>query len=240
MDEPPPMRDEWERNAGDWVAWARKPGHDSYWKFHRDVFRELLPPPSGRVLDVGCGEGRLPRDMKSWGYSVVGVDGSPQMIRAAQEADPEGDYRVSDAASLPFDDGSFELVTAFMSLHDIDDFESAVREIGRVVSPGGYLCAAITHPFQTSGQFESSSRDARFVMDGSYFEARRVGGKPYVRDGMSMIFHSVHRPLHDYVAALASSGFAIDRLVESPDWSDPPGDRWRRMPLFLDFRARKI
>ena len=55
------------------------------------------------------------------------------MIRYAREADPDGDYRVADAASLPFDDAEFDLVTAFMSLHDIDDFEAALREIGRVL-----------------------------------------------------------------------------------------------------------
>src|SRR5690242_15898143 len=94
-----PMRDEWDAHAESWIAWARKPGHDSYWQFHRDVFRELLPSPSGHALDVGCGEGRLPRDLKSWGYSVVGIDGSPTMIRAAQEADPDGAYQVADGGS---------------------------------------------------------------------------------------------------------------------------------------------
>ena len=77
-------------------------------------------------------------------------------------------------------------------------------------------------------------------MRGSYFEVRRVGGRPYVRDGMSMTFHSIHRPLDDYVRAVTDAGFVIERLVETPDLSDPPGARWRRMPLFLDFRARKI
>src|SRR4051794_28155309 len=94
------MREEWDTNAEDWVAWARKPGHDSYWQFHRDVFRELLPRPAGSALDVGCGEGRFPRDLKSWGYSVVGVDASPTLIAYAREADPAGDYRLADAAEL--------------------------------------------------------------------------------------------------------------------------------------------
>ena len=234
MTEPSSLRDAWEEQAENWVAWARKPGHDSYWQYHRDEFRKLLPPPSGRALDVGCGEGRLPRDMKSWGYDVTGVDGSETMIRFARSADPTGDYSVADAASLPFDDESFLLVTAFMTLHDIDDFESALREIGRVLQPGGFLCAAITHPTQTAGEFDSRETDARFVISASYFEERRVGGKPYVRDGMTMIFHSVHRPLRAYFDILSELGLAVDRLFEVPDLSAPADDRWRRMPLFLD------
>ncbi len=110
------------------MAWARKPGHDSYWMFHRDVFRELLPPPAGRSLDVGCGEGRLPRDMKAWGYNVAGVDVSPTLIAAARDADPTGDYTMADAGELPFADGTFALVTAFMSLHDIDHSKMPSRD----------------------------------------------------------------------------------------------------------------
>jgi SAM-dependent methyltransferase len=233
-----PLRDDWETQAEKWVAWARAPGHDSYWQFHRDVFRELLPPPSGRVLDVGCGEGRLPRDMKSWGYDVVGVDGSQTLIRYAREADPAGDYRVADAAALPFPDRTFRLVTAFMSLHDIDDFGGALNEIARVLDPGGQLCIAIVHPMSSAGRFETRNADARFVIAGSYLDQRRYSDS-VERDGLAMTFSSVHRPLHAYFDGLAACGLLVDRLVEVPDLSDPPGDRWRRLPLFLQIRAKK-
>ncbi|HEY7023840.1 MAG TPA: class I SAM-dependent methyltransferase [Candidatus Limnocylindrales bacterium] len=234
------LAEKWDAEADNWVAWARKPGHDSYWQFHRDLYRRLLPEPAGRVLDVGCGEGRLPRDLKSWGYDVVGVDASATLIDYAREADPGGDYHVADAAELPFPDAAFGLVSAFMSLQDVDRYGVAIREAARVLGPGGSFCFAITHPMQTAGEFHGREPDAPFVITGSYFDERRVGGKPYVRDGMSMTFHSVHRPLQDYVAALAEADLAIDRLFEWPDLSDPPGHRWRRMPMFLDCRAKKI
>jgi SAM-dependent methyltransferase len=234
------MREAWEREAENWVKWAREPGHDSYWTFHRDIFRSLLPASAGKTLDVGCGEGRLPRDLKSWGYDVVGVDGSETMIGYAREADPAGEYITTDAATLPFPDRAFELVTAFMSLHDVDDFATAVREIARVLAPGGQLCAALTHPFSTAGEFDGSDRQAPFVVRESYFEPRRVGGKPYVRGGLQMTFNSMHRPLQAYLDALADVGMVVERVIETGDMTDPPGDRWRRMPMFLDFRARKF
>src|SRR5204863_10220435 len=91
----------WHEHAPEFITWARKPGHDSYWRFHRDVFVAGLPLPPGRVVDLGCGEGRLPRDLGRLGYDVIGIDPSTTLIEAAREADPSGDYRVADAAALP-------------------------------------------------------------------------------------------------------------------------------------------
>jgi len=59
------------------------------------------------------------------------------MIAAAREADPEGEYVEADAAALPFEDGSADLVIAFMSLMDMDEMPASVRELARVLEPGG-------------------------------------------------------------------------------------------------------
>jgi SAM-dependent methyltransferase len=232
------LRDAWEAEARNWVAWARAPGHDSYWRFHRDRFLELLPPPSGMTVDVGCGEGRLPRDLKARGYEVIGVDASQTLIEHAREADPEGDYRVADAASLPIEDASVQLVTAFMSLHDIDDMEGAVREAARVLAPGGRLCVAVVHPINSAGKFESRQPDAPFIIRESYFDERRYTDV-VERDTLRMTFASRHRPLQSYVGSLESAGLLVERAVEIADTTDPPGDRWQRLPLFLHLRAVK-
>jgi SAM-dependent methyltransferase len=220
------------------VRWVRTPGHDTYDKFHRDVFRRLLPEPAGRCLDVGCGEGRLPRDMKSWGYEVVGVDVSQTLIRYAREADPVGEYLVVDGASLPFDEETFALVTAFMSLHDMDDGHSAASHMARVLRRGGRLCIAIVHPMSSAGRFESRDADARFVIDGSYTTPRTYAD-PVERAGLPMTFSSRHRPLQAYFDMLTDAGLVIERVVEVADTTAEPGSRWRRLPLFLQLRATK-
>jgi len=232
------LEDAWEAEAERWASWARAPGHDSYWLFHRDVFRALLPPPPALTLDVGCGEGRLPRDLHSWGYQVVGIDASETLIGYARDADPGGSYQVADGAALPFEDASVDLVTAFMTLHDIEDTPNAVREAARVLRGDGAFCMAVVHPLASAGRFESREPGARFVVDGSYLETRRYADT-VERDGLAMTFHSRHRPMHAYVDMLTGSGLLVDRLVEVPDLSDPPGSRWRRMPLFLQIRAVK-
>jgi SAM-dependent methyltransferase len=226
----------WEAEAERWARWARAPGHDSYWLYHRDVFRELLPLPPARTLDVGCGEGRLPRDMKAWGYEVAAVDASPTLVGLAREADPHGDYSIADAADLPFEDATFDLVTAFMTLHDIEDAGAAVREATRVLRRGGVLCVAIIHPFASAGTFESRDPGARYVIDGSYLDERRYADT-VERDGLTITFNSRHRPIQAYFEMLSAAGVVVDRLVEVPDLHDAPGSRWRRLPLFLQVRA---
>jgi SAM-dependent methyltransferase len=229
------LRDAWESEAANWVAWARSPGHDSYWTFHRDAFLELLPAARGVTLDIGCGEGRLPRDLKTHGHEVMGIDASPTLIEHARQADPGGDYQVADAAALPVPDGSVNLVTAFMSLHDVDDLDAAVREIARVMRPDATLAAAVVHPINSAGAFESSHYDAGFRID-TYLDEWNYADV-VERDGLRMRFAGRHRPLETYFATLGAVGLVVDRLVEVPDRTEPPGSRWRRVPLFLHLRA---
>lgn len=236
------LRQAWEENAAAWVAWARAPGHDSYWRFHRNLFLEVVPPSSGRTLDLGCGEGRLARDLAAQGYDVVGVDASPTMLAAAREAAPEMELRIADAADLPFSDASFDLVVAFMSFQDVDDLTGAVRESARVLVPGGRLCLAIVHPVNSAGSFAQRTAASPFVIDGSYLD-ESITDETFERDGLAMRFVSRHRPLERYAYELAANGLLIE-LLREPKQPDGPFNsehsrRWRRIPLFLHLRAVK-
>ena len=229
------LRDAWEAEAANWVEWARRVGHDSYGTFHRDAFLELLPPPGRRTLDVGCGEGRLARDLKALGHSVVAVDASPSMVSYAREADPDGEYELASGSELPFADGFADLVIAFMSLQDMDDPEGAVREAWRVLEPGGRFGLALVHPSNSGGKFESAEADAAFVIRDSYFERRRYADT-IEKDTLRMTFTSDHRPLEGWLRPLTDTGFLVERVREV---SAPDNPRWQRIPLFLHVRAVK-
>jgi SAM-dependent methyltransferase len=230
------LREAWEGQAANWVRWAREPGRDTYWRFHRQQFLSSLPKPGKLTLDIGCGEGRLTRDLAALGHRVVGIDVSPSMVAAAREADPDGEYVEADAAKLPSDDGAADLAIAFMSLMDMDDMSGAVREIARVLQPGGPFLATVVHPLNSAGNFVPRDGDetAPYVIH-SYREARRYadtigGGEP------EMTFEGMHYSLEDYWRALRDAGFVIDDLRELYDDDNP---RWRRVPLFLRVDARK-
>jgi SAM-dependent methyltransferase len=236
------LSEAWEENAAAWIAWARAPGHDSYWRFHRDLFLELVPPASGGTLDVGCGEGRLTRDLAALGHDVVGVDASPTLLAAAREASPELELHRADAADLPFPAASFGLVIAFMSFQDVDDLPGALHEVARVLAPGGRLCLAIVHPLNSAGTFTSRTADSPFVIEGSYLD-ESVTDETFERDGLAMRFVSRHRPLETYTELLTANGLLIERLREpalpEAGFNGEHGARWRRIPLFLHLRAIK-
>ena len=152
------------------------------------------------------------------------------------------DIRLADAASIPLDDECADLVVAFMSLQDVDAMPAAIKEVARILVPGGRFCLAIVHPINSSGGFEASAADARFVISGDYLRPFRYS-ETVERDGLSMTFHSEHRPIEAYFVALEEAGLLVETLREPsvPDQSiDSPAERrWQRLPLFLHLRARR-
>jgi SAM-dependent methyltransferase len=239
LDDAEPLTEAWERNAVNWIEWARLPGRDSYWRFHRDAFLALVPPPGRLTLDIGCGEGRLSRDLKALGHHVAAFDASSTAVEAARAADPDLDVRLADAARLPLPDSCADVALAFMSLQDIDNAAGAIREIARVLDPGGRLCMAIVHPINSVGQFESGEPDSPFTITGQYFEPYRY--RDVIETDVRLVFESWHRPISWYVGTLADAGLLVEQLheVRVPDEAvdTPRARRWQRLPLFLHIRA---
>jgi SAM-dependent methyltransferase len=224
----------WEREAERWSAWARAPGHDEYWRSSGPAFFELLPQPGRRTLDLGCGEGRVARDLAARGHRVVGIDAAPTMIRLAREADPRGEYHVCDAAALSFGDASFDLVVAFNSLMDMDDMPGAVREAARVLEPHGRLCTCVTHPLRDAGRYLGRGEGVPFVVDRPYFGRNRFSAT-VARAGYEVTFTGWTYPLEAYTRALETSGLLIESLREPPDTPEA-----RNVPNFLMLRAVKV
>ena len=232
--------EDWEREAENWIAWVRRPGHDAYWYYRDAFFDEIVPPPGRATLEIGCGEGRVARDLAARRHRVTGIDASPTMLRAAQEADPSGTYLLADAADLPFDDASFDVVVSYNSLMDVDDMPAVCAEIGRVLEPGRRLCICVQHPVWDAGKFVGLGPDAPFVLGPTYFGPRPLPETTFERNGLRMTFRGWCYSIDDYARALEAAGFVIEALREPlPGPEAPPTTRGRRLPIFLMMRLLK-
>ena len=102
--------------------------------------------PGHRVLDVACGTGILAREIAARigsGKRIVGVDPSPGMVAVAKQLAPAIEWREGLAESLPFPDQSFDAVVSQFGLMFFTDRRQALREMLRVLTPGGRLAVAV-------------------------------------------------------------------------------------------------
>ena len=105
---------------------------------------QLLPSMTGlSALDAGCGSGRYLQLLIDRGARVVGVDQSSEMLRRAQKI---GTAVCGDLYALPIRSESMDVVVSGLALGDVADLSIAIRELARVLRPGGSLVYSVVHP----------------------------------------------------------------------------------------------
>lgn len=244
--------DLYDRSASRWQR--RAPNSLSDFTGRPAVF-ELCGDVRGlRVLDVGCGEGYCTRELKSRGSAhTVGLELSGEMIRLAREQEEtlaQGiDYRSGDVRELPFEDASFDLVTAVFVFNYLDaqGCGAALREIHRVLCPDGQLVFSIPHP---CFPFMRAAAAPFFFDFGSrgYFSGSdsRNAGEIHCLDGTVLPVQMVHKPIEVFFRALSEAGFtSLPELRElrvlpehveiAPDFFGPLVD----VPLHMALRVRR-
>ena len=121
--------------------------YDEKWAFYveattRETMRRLPMTPTSRVLDVGCGTGELLRRLRAKYPDAVlaGLDPVPEMLAVASDKlSGHEDLRVGYADSLPWPGASFDVVVSCNMFHYITHPLEALREMARVIRPGGAL-----------------------------------------------------------------------------------------------------
>jgi SAM-dependent methyltransferase len=248
----------WNDNADAWAEQVRRGADVAREWLNNPAFFDFIGDVRGRqVLDVGCGEGYNTRLLARRGARVTGIDLSERMLALAQAVerdDPLGiQYaRASFSDLAMFPDASFDASVSFMALMDGPGFERAMRELFRVLRPGGMLAFSITHPcFITKGA--QWVRDAEGVkikwMVSRYFDPagwlerwRFTDAPPEIPEFTVPRFD---RTLSEYVNAIVGAGFVITRMEEprpSEEYcrAHPSQRGWRdHAALFLYFRAGK-
>jgi demethylmenaquinone methyltransferase/2-methoxy-6-polyprenyl-1,4-benzoquinol methylase len=134
----------------EWLGAATSFGQDPRWR--RFMASRLNVGPGGRVLDVGTGTSAVAREIvRRTGASVVGLDQSEQMVRQGIERVARAGmasriaFVLGQGERLPFPDASFDALTFAYLLRYVDDVGATLRELGRVVQPGGVLAGLEFH-----------------------------------------------------------------------------------------------
>jgi demethylmenaquinone methyltransferase / 2-methoxy-6-polyprenyl-1,4-benzoquinol methylase len=119
-------------------------GLDGRW---RKLAAAAVVTPGDRVLDAACGTGDLAIAARDAGGKVTGLDFSERMLERARRKSDQIDWVQGDALALPFEDASFDAATIGFGIRNVDDIDAGLRELARVVRPGGRLAVLeITRP----------------------------------------------------------------------------------------------
>lgn len=119
-------------------------GLDRRW---RRLAVDAVVRPGDRVLDACCGTGDLALEAERRGASVVGVDFSERMLERARRKSETVEWVLGDVLALPFADGELDAATVGFGVRNLDDLGAGLRELCRVLRPGGKLAVLeITRP----------------------------------------------------------------------------------------------
>jgi ubiquinone/menaquinone biosynthesis C-methylase UbiE len=156
------------------------------------------PLPVGVALDAACGTGRHSKYLHTRGYTVIGVDMTPEMLTRAKGTVPAAEFRQGDLLALPIESNSVDLAVCALALTHSPDLLPPMRELTRVVRPGGYVLISDFHPFMV-------------LLGGTAFFVAADGSAGYV----TTYWHQHSAYLH----AFQQTGLIVERCVE-PTFSE--------------------
>jgi SAM-dependent methyltransferase len=218
----------WERHAGWWQDGFTAGADAEYEEQILPLAAECLAG-AARVLDVGTGEGQVARLVAGLGALVVGVDPTLAQLHVARERGCGPLWTRGRAEALPFRDAGFDAVVVCLVFEHLSDHRPAIAEIARVLEPGGRFVFFLNHPWH-------QAPNSGWVIDHDLEEQYwRVGA--YLVEDVTMeelspgvVLPFVHRPISQYVNAMAAHGLLVERMEEPM----PPEGFLARAPEYRD------
>ena len=186
-----------------------------------ELVTSFLGRGPGRLLDLGCGTGTYAAGLAECGWNVTGVDISEDMLRRARAKG----IRVirTDAATLPFEDASFDAAVSALTHTDFDDFAGAVREVARVLERAARFVYVGVHPCFVGPHSEFAfARGTPTLHDGWYRRSGRYEDAPGISPhGIRAKIGATHLPLGDFVQTFLDAGFMLERFAEAGEFEYP-------------------
>jgi SAM-dependent methyltransferase len=175
----------------------------------RQSLDALLGRGAGPCLEVGCGTGAYAAQIRGLGWTPLGVDLSAGMLAYARKRLPAAQ---GDAAALPVRDGSLEAAVAVMVHTDMPDYPAVLREVARVLRPGGTFVHVGVHPAFCGGFADRSDPEAVVIrpgyLDGHWTRASWTDRGVRNRVGAS------HLPLPALLSSFVAAGLTLTGFAE--------------------------
>ncbi|MBM3949291.1 MAG: class I SAM-dependent methyltransferase [SAR202 cluster bacterium] len=259
-------RDEWRGREASATAWS---GDVARWydalvgakgsEYQQElvlpgVLRLLDLKKGERLLDLACGQGAFCRMAACLGVEVTGLDASRDLIEAARKhPGPRIRYLVGDARSPDVLKGeAFDAIACILAIQNIEPIGPVFANCARLLRPGGRLALAMTHPAfripRQSGWDWDEGRKLLYRRVDSYLTPARIPITTHPGKTSGPVTWTFHRPLQEYVRAMAKAGLAVTALEEWASHKESqPGPRAKaedrarlEIPLFLAIVSRKL
>lgn len=193
-------------------------------------------PDGAKVMEVGCGAGRQSRTLKKLrpGLHVYGCDLSQRAITETQAYKDGVEYEVAEATSLPYDDATFDAVMLFDVLEHVPDVKAVVREIARVLKPGGLFHGFIPIEGQPKTLFYRLRQSTRLPI--ARWKRERIGHIQQLTDSeVEQIFRACGFSLREqsYSFHLAGQLFDLTDYWQRDRLADPALDARRKKAIAL-------
>jgi len=151
---------------------------------------------AGKILEAGCGAGRLLRYYHERGYDIVGMDYIAVAIDKLKQIDPTLRVEIGDITNLAYPNNSFRYLLAFGLYHNLEqELDKAIAETYRVLEQGGEVCAS----------FRADNIQTRLT---DWLASRKV--KPQRESGKAHAFHKMNLTRNEYAALFTRAGFSIE------------------------------
>jgi 2-polyprenyl-3-methyl-5-hydroxy-6-metoxy-1,4-benzoquinol methylase len=220
----------------------------------RPFVLDLCEPIKGlKILDLGCGEGYVGRELKKRGAAdILGIDISENMIeKAIQEQERQGidglEYKAMDVIDFDITD-RYDLVIAMFLFNYLSKEQTleTMKKVFRSLQPGGSFVFSVPHPLLPF--LKKDKYPFYFTVTGGYFSGRDklFPGEIWRRDGIPVNVQCVHKTIEDYFACLKNAGFCSmpdlhelkiteDHIQLDPEFFQPLFD----LPLHIAFKVKK-
>lgn len=246
----------YDDHATAWAARLRQGNNAAHRFLEKPAMFAKLPDLKGtRVLCIGCGSGEeVDMLMAKGATSIVGIDVSEKLIELARGAYPDATFHVRPMEDLScFGEHSFDYVYSSLTFHYSADWSGLLREINRLLVPGGRLLFSTHHPVKWGSEVTRSPEVDTFkmgyerpagampVVHGDYLNSRQISDQWFG----SMAVEYFHRPLEAIFRDIFASGLRLIDFQEPAPTAETKDENpafWEihsRIPLFMIFELMK-